>query len=153
MPANLTQYVAHIAAISELLYQFSGPVLMLVLLTASAFFSAAETAFFNISHRQRKQFEESDHGLQHLAARLINKPSRLLSCLSFGNMLVNVLYFATASVLTARVAHRYGVTAGTITAVASFVVLILFGEILPKSLAYTNSRSVSIFAALPIYII
>lgn len=153
MPANLTQYVAHIAAISELLYQFSGPVLMLVLLAASAFFSAAETAFFNISHRRRKQFEESDHGLQHLAARLVNKPSRLLSCLSFGNMLVNVLYFATASVLTARVAHRYGVTAGTITAVASFVVLILFGEILPKSLAYTNSRSVSIFAALPIYII
>ena len=115
-------------------------VLMLLLLCCSAFFSGAETAYFNLSRRQISLLLQSKHKLQKLAAGLLNKPKQLLSCLLFGNMTVNVLFYAVASVLTIRFGEQVGAGAGAITAVVSFVVLVLFGEILPKSLAYVNSR-------------
>ncbi|MHC4622850.1 MAG: hemolysin family protein [Planctomycetota bacterium] len=127
-------------------------VLMLVLLAGSAFFSGAETAFFNLSRRQIKQLKTSAHKLQSLAGKLLTKPSQLLGCLLLGNMIVNVLFFAMGSILTVRVRENVGLTAAAVTGVLTFVILVLFGEILPKSLAYANSRSISIGAAVPAYL-
>ena len=124
-------------------------VLMLLLLVGSAFFSGAETAFFNLSRRQKKLLLKSSHRLQQLAGRLSNQPSRLLSCLLLGNMTVNVLFFAVGSTLTSNVSRQVGVTTAAATAVLTFTSLVLFGEILPKSLAYANSKSLSVAAALP----
>jgi len=67
-------------------------------------------------------------------------------------MTVNVLFFAVASILAIRVKEQIGLTAAATTAFVSFVVLVLFGEILPKSLAYANSRYLSITAALPVFL-
>ena len=125
---------------------------MLLLLAGSAFFSGAETAFFNLSRRQTKLLQKSNHKLQKLAAKLLSKPGQLLSCLLFGNMTVNILFYAVASILTVRVEQRIGITAAVITACLAFVGLVLFGEILPKSLAYANSKSLSITAALPLFL-
>jgi len=125
---------------------------MLLLLTGSAFFSGSETAFFNLSRRQINLLQKSKHKLQNLTAKLLSEPSRLLSCLLFGNMTVNVLFYAVASVLTVRLEQQVGVTAAVITALLSFCLLVLFGEILPKSLAYTNSKSLSVTAALPAFL-
>ncbi len=125
-------------------------VVMMVLLVCSAFFSGSETSFFNLTRRQVSLLSQSKHKLQMLAARLLNKPKQLLSCLLFGNMTVNVLFYAIASVLTVRIGRQVGAGAAAVTAFISFAVLVLFGEILPKSLAYANSRSVSVAAALPL---
>jgi len=127
-------------------------ILMLLLLTGSAFFSGSETAFFNLSRRQINLLQKSRHKLQNLAAKLLSEPGRLLSCLLFGNMTVNVLFYAVASVLTVRLEQQIGVTAAVVTALLSFCLLVLFGEILPKSLAYTNSKSLSVIAALPAFL-
>jgi len=126
-------------------------VLMLLLLAGSAFFSGAETAFFNLSRRQVNLLKKSEHKLQKLAVRLLNKPRQLLSCLLFGNMIVNVLFFAVASVLTVRVRQQIGVIAAVVNACLTFCLLVLFGEILPKSLAYANSKSISVTTALPVF--
>ncbi len=126
-------------------------ILMLILLAGSAFFSGAETAFFNLSHRQVKLLEGSRHRLQKLAARLLKKPGQLLNCFLFGNMTVNVLFYAVASVLTIRLKDQSSLAA-TLTALLSFTGLVLFGEILPKSLAYANSKSLSVAAALPAFL-
>ena len=123
---------------------------MLLLLGGSAFFSGTETAFFSLSRRQINLLGKSKHKLQNLAASLLNKPRQLLSCLLFGNMTVNVLFYAVASVLTVRVQQQIGTGAAAITACLSFATLVLFGEILPKSLAYANSKSLSVTAALPL---
>jgi len=96
--------------------------------------------------------EISRHKLQHLAALLMRRPSHLLSSLLFGNMLVNVLYFAIASVLTFRIEEYVGVIWAVICAIAMFCILVLFGEILPKSFAYSNSKGISVSAAAPAYI-
>jgi len=120
---------------------------MLILLVCSAFMSGSETAFSNLSRRQIKDFQASTNKLQTLAARLLKNPRRLLTSLLFGNMLVNVLFFALASVLSLSFARQIGPVAGLVTAVAAFFVLLLFGEMLPKSLAYSHPRQFCIAAA------
>ena len=126
-------------------------VFMLLLLCGSAFFSGAETAFFSLTRRQIKQLHESDHRLQKLTARLMGTPGQLLNCLLFGNMTVNVLFYAVSSVLTIQHKGTSGLAAATI-ALVSFIALVLFGEILPKSIAYANAKMLSIVAALPAYV-
>ena len=123
-----------------------------MLLVGSAFFSGTETAFFNLSRRQIKLFQKSKHKLQNLTAKILTKPNQLLSCLLFGNMMVNTFFFAVASVLTVRVERQAGLTAAAITAVLTFCMLVLFGEILPKSLAYASSKPVCITTALPVFL-
>jgi len=126
-------------------------VLMLLLLAGSAFFSGTETAFLNLSRRQIKLLQESSHRLQNLVAKLLNKPRQLLNCLLLGNMTVNVLFYAVASVLTIRLKDQSGWGAAAV-ALVSFAALVLFGEILPKSVAYANSKSLSVAAALPAFL-
>ncbi len=125
---------------------------MLFLLCCSAFFSGSETAFFNLSRRQIRFMQESKHRLQSLVARLLQKPGQLLNCLLFGNMCVNVLYYAVSSVFVIRISRQNGLTAAVIVAGVTFLVLLLFGEILPKSIAYANSRTLSIMSALPVFL-
>jgi putative hemolysin len=120
---------------------------MLLLLVCSAFLSGSETAFFNLSHRQAKNFQASTNKFHKLVATLLNNPRRLLTSLLFGNMVVNVLFFALASVLSLDFAKNFGPAAGFITAAVAFVALLLFGEMLPKSLAYSHSRQFCIAAA------
>jgi len=124
--------------------------MMAVLLCGSAFFSGAETAFFNLSRRQIEHLAQSSHKLHRLAARISEQRGALLNCLLFGNMAVNVLYFAAASILALRIKQQVSLMAATVTAFVSFCVLVLAGEVLPKSAAYANSRSLSLAAAVPL---
>jgi putative hemolysin len=136
------------------LYQTLGNIVLLLLLAAcSAFFSGAETAFFNITQRQIKQFEVSPVRLQRLTAHLLHRPGHLLNCLLFGNMMVNVLFYAVSSVLVAHLGHAWGLGAATVAAFATFLALVLLGEILPKSLSYSGARSLAVAAALPAFLV
>jgi len=136
------------------IYQNIGHIIfMLLLLCGSAFFSGAETAFFNLTRKQINLLKNSKHRLHNLVVKLLDKPKRLLSCLLFGNMTVNVLFFAASSIVTVRFTKQIGTGAGAITAFVTFSVLVLFGEILPKSLAFANSRVLSEIAALPAFIL
>jgi len=152
MVAQVYQNIGHIIRTANGLTGVWEPFLMLLLLAGSAFFSGVETAFFNLSRRQIKLLGKSGHKLQNLAAKLLSKPRQLLSCLLFGNMMVNVLFFAVASVLAVRVRQQVGLTAAATTALLAFLVLVLFGEVLPKSVAYTNSKALSVAAALPVFL-
>jgi len=126
-------------------------ILMLILLGGSAFFSGSETAFINLTPRQIRLLEKSEHKLQKLVARLLGKRRKLLNCFLLGNMTVNVLFYAVSSVLIIRLKDYGGLTAA-FAALMSFVGLLLFGEILPKSMAYANSKNFCVAAALPAYL-
>jgi len=128
-------------------------VLMLLLLAGSAFFSGSETAFFNLTRKQKTVLKQSQYRLGHLTALLLEKPQRLLGCLLLGNMLVNILFFAVSSVLVLRIEKEFGVTTAGVTAFVFLFVLILFGEVFPKSLAYSNSRIFSLTSAVPAYLV
>jgi len=126
-------------------------VLMLALLCCSGFFSGSETAFFNLSPRQKRLLGESRGRVQKLVVRLLDRPVALMNSLLFGNMAVNVLYFAISSVLSVKLKQQVGYTAAAAAALCSFMVLVLLGEVVPKSLAYANSRGISLAAALPAF--
>ena len=85
-------------------------ILMVVLLSGSAFMSGSETAFFNITNRQSQGLRTSGHRLQNLAALLLANPKRLLTSLLFANMLINVLFFALASVLSVNLNSLFAYT-------------------------------------------
>ena len=140
MIAPAYQYVGHIAA-------------MLLLLTCSAFFAGSETAFFSLTQRQVKQLDSSLNRLHKLVAHLLRRPGHLLNCLLFGNMVVNTLFYALSSVLVVRVGGARGFGAASLVAFVTFIVLVLFGEILPKSLTYASPRPLAVAAALPAFVV
>ncbi|MCD4831756.1 MAG: hemolysin family protein [Anaerohalosphaeraceae bacterium] len=124
---------------------------MLLLLVVSAFFSGTETAFFNLTGRQIAKMASSGHRNRLLTALLLKKPKRLLTTLLLGNMAVNVLYFSFTSSLTVKFAETSG-TVATAFAATAFILLVLFGEMLPKSFAYANSTATSAFVAVPTFL-
>jgi CBS domain containing-hemolysin-like protein len=124
---------------------------MVGLLCCSAFFSASETAFFHLSPRKLGGFAQSANHLEKLIHLLLQNPNRLLTSLLFGNMLVNVLFFSIAGVLTVQIQHQFNPVAAGVWAVAIFVILVLFGEMLPKALAYANTYAICVITAVPLY--
>ena len=127
--------------------------LMLGLLFCSAFFSGSETAFFNLSRREGLYLKNSNNKFARLAFNILVKPKKLLTALLFGNMLVNVFYFAISISISLKVAEEVGTGGGIAFGVVCFTLLVVIGEMLPKSIAYSNSKGFTLFAAVPCYII
>lgn len=127
--------------------------LVFVLLGCSAFFSGSETAFFHLPKGLVKQFSQSELRIERLVSELLSNPNRLLTALLFGNMLVNVLYFAMTSMLSIQIGRSSGPLLGTFTATTAFALLVLIGEMLPKSLAYANTKTFSLIAAPACYML
>lgn len=125
---------------------------MLVLLVCSAFFSGSETAFFGLTRRQIKMLKNDRNRLHRLAAKILNYPAYLLTSLLFANMAVNVLFYSLTSIVSIKSQQQFGIVSAILTTVIAFTALILFGEILPKTLAYANSRQIVTIAALPLYL-
>ena len=115
--------------------------LMVILLAISGLFSGAETAFSNISRRQASILADSGGKFQKLTVKLLSSPSQLLSSLLFGNMAANVLFFAMASIISLKFGKQFGPTTAAASAFLAFMLLVMFGEMLPKSIAYAHSRS------------
>jgi putative hemolysin len=116
---------------------------LVVLLLLSAFFSASETAFFSIS-RSAAAVMEKGKRRERMVAAILHDPRRLLVTILFGNLLVNI---SATSAVTALAIKLYG-SGGDGVAVAIMTVLILlFGEISPKSLAIKNASSFAVVAA------
>lgn len=126
---------------------------MAALLLASAFLSGSETAFFHLSSRQVHAFARSSNRLESLIAQILQSPNRFLTTLLFGNMLVNVSFFALAGVLSLQLNRQWGPTPAAAAAVLSFLFLVMFGELLPKSLAYSNTGLYARLAALPCWLL
>ncbi|OQY07744.1 MAG: hypothetical protein B6I25_00905 [Planctomycetales bacterium 4572_13] len=128
--------------------------LMVVLLGCSAFFSGSETAFFQLSPRTVRQFAASKNRTERLIAATLADPGRFLTALLFGNMLINVLYFALTSTLSFQLTRSAdSVAGGASIAVGGFILLLLFGEMLPKSLAYTNTHRFCLATAAVCYLL
>lgn len=121
-------------------------IFMAVLLCLSAFFSGSETAFFNLSRQTIRRLSVSSHRLERLVPRILRDPNRFLTALLFGNMAVNILYFAVSSTLLLKVGRSYGHLTGTVCGILCFIFLLFFSEMLPKSVAYSNSRRFCLLA-------
>jgi putative hemolysin len=125
--------------------------LMLVLLASTAFFSAAETAMLNLSRRQLAAISRSRHRIDHLITSLHQQPREMLAGLLLAGMIVTTAYFSLAGIITFQASQAYGAIWASVIAAGAFAILVVCGEMLPKSVAYINSEFVARAAALPCY--
>ena len=106
--------------------------IMAVCLLLSAYFSATETAFSSVNTTRLRTLAEKGSGGAVLALKLLEQYDRLLSTILIGNNIVNI---ATASIGTVLFVRHYGDAGATISTVVVTVVVLIFGEISPKSIA------------------
>ncbi len=124
-------------------------ILIFILLCFSAFFSGSETALFSLGSIKLFQLKESKHPKASLIQELIEKPRRLLITILVGNECINI----TASALAASLCISLAGSNGKWIAIAVMTPLILlFGEILPKTIAVSHSEKFSLWVAKPISI-
>ena len=127
-------------------------VLLIVLLGLSGFFSMSETALMAITKiRMRTMLDEGVKGAK-LLDKLLQNPSKLLSAILIGNNVVNIGASAISTTLTVRLMGGSDVGALVATGVMTVLVLI-FGEITPKTIAKMNTEKVALRVSRPINII
>lgn len=122
-----------------------------ILLVGSGFFSASETALMSLSKiRIRHMKEEGVKGAK-LVSKLIEDPNKLLSSILIGNNVVNI---AATSISTSLFIALLDGPEGVPIATAVMTVLVLiFGEITPKTIAANNSEKVALAVSKPIKLI
>lgn len=119
-------------------------IMMAVCLLLSAYFSATETAFSSANTTRLKTLAEKGSGNAALALKLLEQYDRLLSTILIGNNIVNI---ATASIGTVLFVRHYGDAGATISTVVVTVVVLIFGEISPKSIAKDCAEKCAMLSA------
>ncbi len=122
-------------------------VLFVALLGLSAFFSSSETSLFSLTSRQLAQMRRDEHPRVALLERMLNEPRRLIITILIGNELVNV----SASVISAAlVISLLGAENKFFNLVIMVPILLLAGEITPKTLAIRNNVAFAGYQSRPI---
>jgi len=125
--------------------------LLVICLVLSAFFSGSETAFISLQRFRLEYLVSSDVKNAKKVARLVEKPEKFLSIVLFGNTLVNA---AAAALATAIAVHYWGEQNGIIIAtVVLTVILLIFCEATPKTLAARHAERLSLLLHRPIQIV
>ena len=126
-------------------------IILILLLVLSGFFSSAETALTTVNINKLR-VKSDEGGRQGKRARLVLKmredSQKLLSAILIGNNIVNLTASALSTVLCTKLfGNRYvGVATGLLT-----LLILVFGEITPKTAAANNSLNLSLAFAKPIY--
>ncbi len=124
-------------------------ILIIILILLSSFFSSAETAFTTVSAIQiRTLIEEEQNKKAMLVNKIINDKQKMLSAILIGNNIVNI---AVSSLVTIFAQNVFGNYAVSISAGVLTVVILIFGEITPKSLASISALKLSMFYCRIIY--
>ena len=130
-------------------------VAMGVLILCSAFFSSSEAALFYLSRPERSRLAAGNRP-QRIAARLLADPDRLMTAVLFWNLVVNLAYFTIASITSfeleedLRIAEQWRTTVAGSFALGSLLVIIVFSEMLPKSLAVMQPGRLATMVAIPL---
>ena len=127
----------------------SGLLTMALLLLCSAFFSASEAAMFSLRKAQRKELAKGSKA-QQIIAGLLDDPDRLLTAVLFWNLLMNLSFFTIGSIISLQAQQAGQTTAAGIFAVGSVVTIIVFGEMLPKSLGVQQPQRLAVWLAIPL---
>jgi Mg2+/Co2+ transporter CorB len=119
-----------------------GALFLLVLI--SAFFSAAEIGMLTLNRYRLRHLADSGHRGARLARHLLARPDRLLGVILLGNNLANI---AASSIATIIALDVYGESAIAAAAVLLTLLVLIFAEVAPKTLAALNPERVAYPAA------
>lgn len=113
-----------------------------VLLLLSAFFSSTETAFSSVSKIRLKNLADNGNKKAKTALYVAERYSKALTTILVGNNIVNIANSALATVFFVNI---FGEAQGTvISTVVITIVVLIFGEVLPKNIAIDNAEKICI---------
>jgi len=124
---------------------------MCVLVIASGFFSSSETALFSLSQEDIRRFRVGN-APQRIVAQLSHNPDRLLTAVLFWNLLINLSYFAISVVVSQKLVRGGQQFAAGAFGIFGMVLIIIGGEVLPKSIAVVFPRRISMLFSWPLAI-
>ena len=119
-------------------------IVMAVLILMSAYFSATETAFSTFNKTKMKTLAENGNATAALVCRLADDYDRLLSTILIGNNIVNI---ALASIGTILFVGALGDIGATVSTAVITVLVLIFGEITPKSVAKNSPEKFALLSA------
>ncbi|MDR3108362.1 MAG: CNNM domain-containing protein [Planctomycetaceae bacterium] len=134
--ATLTPYVPHLFVMGVMMF-------------LSAFFSASEAACFSLTATDKNDIATRGKTGRQLE-RLLNKPEQLLTAILLGNLFVNLLFFTLSSIITFSLQRHGEQRNAGIFVVASLAALIIFCEILPKTIAVLIPKTLSLLLTIPL---
>ncbi len=111
-----------------------------VLLLLSAFFSSSETGMMALDRYRLKHLREQNHRGARRASRLLKRPDRLIGLILIGNNLVNVLAAAIVTIIAIRLLGDAGIAIGSLLLT---LVLLVFAEITPKTIAALHPERIA----------
>lgn len=117
-------------------------VTILILLMFSAFFSSAETSLTTVNRVRLKGLADEGNKRAQTALSVLDKYGKMLSAILIGNNVVNL----TASSIATALAIQMNITVGIATGVLT-VVILMFGEIMPKNVAMAYAEKLALFYA------
>lgn len=112
---------------------------LLILVCLSAFFSSAETSLSTVNRVRLKTLAEEGNKRAQTALHVLDKYGKMLSAILIGNNVVNLSASALATTLAIKINLAVGIATGVLT-----VVILLFGEILPKNMAMVYSEKLAL---------
>lgn len=122
--------------------------ILILLILLSAFFSSAETAMTTVNKIRILGLVEEGNKRARTLQKIIDNPGKLLSTILIGNNIVNLSASSLATTWTTRVfgSAYIGISTGILT-----LMVLLFGEITPKTMATIHSEKISLLYAPVIY--
>lgn len=122
-------------------------ILLVILLILSGVFSASETALMSLTKIKIRQMEEDNVKGVETLAKIMEDPTRLLSTILVANNIVNI---GASSIATALFMDWIGASGVPLATLIMTVLVLIFGEITPKSISNNNPDKVAIIVCKPI---
>ncbi len=119
--------------------------ILLLLLILSAFFSSAETALMSLNRYRLRHLAQEGHAGAIRANQLLSRPDRLIGLILLGNNFVNIFASAIATIIGVKLYGENGIVIATFTLT---IIVLLFAEVTPKTLAALHPERVAFPASL-----
>jgi Mg2+/Co2+ transporter CorB len=113
---------------------------LFILILLSAFFSSSETGLMAINRYRLKHLANKGHRGARLAQKLLTRPDRLIGLILLGNNMVNILAASIATVIAMRLYGDNGIWVSTL---AMTVIVLIFAEVAPKTVAALHPERVA----------
>ncbi|RKZ97743.1 MAG: magnesium/cobalt efflux protein, partial [Gammaproteobacteria bacterium] len=114
--------------------------ILFVLLVFSAFFSSSETALMSLNRYRLRHLEQEGHAGAIRASQLLDRPDRLIGLILLGNNFVNIFASAIATIIGVKLYGENGIVIATFTLT---LIILLFAEVTPKTLAALHPERVA----------
>ena len=122
--------------------------LLVLLITLSAFFSGTETALMSLNRYRLRHRARQGHRAAKVAEELLKRPDRLIGLILLGNNAVNLGAAALVTIISLRLGGEGAIWIGTLILT---LVILIFAEVAPKTIAALNPTGIALPAALIYY--